>query len=148
MDQPVILVVEDNEIQRKVIKLLASEFGFEAIVCASCQEALDAYAVGGDIYSLVLMDLRLPDQDGNICTRALRNVRVKSRKYIPVIAMTGYMGSDDQRKCVELGFDDLLTKPFSSKEFRDVVLKWAKPLPKYQQEGNVYKWPDGEASSQ
>lgn len=149
MDNPVILVVEDNEIQRKVIKLLASEFGFEAIVCSNCQEALDAFIVGGDIYSLVLMDLRLPDKEGSVCTKALRSIRLKNRKSIAVIAMTGYMGNDDRRKCIELGFDDLLTKPFSSKEFRDIVLKWAKkPVPRYEHQGNVFQFPDSDRSSQ
>jgi CheY-like chemotaxis protein len=124
MDKPIILVVEDNEIQRKVIKLLASEFGFEVVLCGSCSEAMDAYAVGGDIYSLILMDLRLPDIDGSTCTRNIRDIDNRTSKRIPVVAMTGYMGMDDKTKCGDMGFDDCLIKPFSSKEFRDMVLKW------------------------
>lgn len=143
MDKPIILVVEDNEVQRKVIKLLAAEFGFEPVMAATCSEALDAYAVGGDIYSLILMDLRLPDTDGNICAQHLREIKVHGKRKIPIVAMTGYVAANDKEKCNELGFDDCLIKPFSSKEFRDMVLKWTKRAgERTSGEHRVYQWPN------
>jgi CheY-like chemotaxis protein len=123
MDKPVILVVEDNEIQRKVINLLAGEFGYNAVLAATCEEACDAFAVGGDIYRLVLMDFRLPDLDGLQCTKRLREIR-RSTFQVPVVAMTGYVGVDDAARCIDAGFDDCLIKPFSSREFRAMVDKW------------------------
>lgn len=143
MNKPIILVVEDNEIQRKVIKLLAAEFGFDVILCAGCAEALDAYAVGGDIYSMILMDLRLPDIDGVTCAGRIRDIKVpRGRRKVPIIAMTGYVAADDKQKCVAMGFDDCLIKPFSSQEFRDMVLKWSKTVPMPgQEESNVVDWP-------
>jgi two-component system sensor histidine kinase/response regulator len=128
MNKPIILVVEDNEIQRKVIKLLAAEYGFDVILCADCGEALDAYVVGGDIYSMILMDLRLPDVDGATCARHIRDIKLpRGRRKVPMIAMTGYVAADDKQKCAAMGFDDCLIKPFSSKEFRDIVFKWSRP---------------------
>lgn len=138
MDKPIILVVEDNEVQRKVIKLLASEFGFEVVLCATCHEAMDAYAVGGDIYSLILMDLRLPDVDGNVCAQNLRNIKMptKGRK-VPIVAMTGNLTLADKSACANMGFEDCLIKPFSSKEFRDMVHKWTR----FGGQSRVYQWP-------
>ena len=123
MEKPVILVVEDNEIQRKVINLLAGEFGYNAVVAATCQEACDAFSIGGDIYKLVLMDFRLPDLDGLKCTKRLREIR-RNSVHVPVVAMTGYVGADDVSRCIQAGFDDCLIKPFSSREFRSMVDKW------------------------
>jgi CheY-like chemotaxis protein len=142
MSKPIILVVEDNEIQRKVIKLLAAEYGFDVILCAGCQEALDAYAVGGDIYSMILMDLRLGDTDGVTCASHIREMKVPhGRRKVPIIAMTGYVSADDKQKCAAMGFDDCLIKPFSSKEFRDIVLKWSRAgAPQNAQGPNVVEW--------
>jgi CheY-like chemotaxis protein len=139
--KPIILVVEDNEIQRKVIKLLAAEYGFDVVLCAHCTEALDAYAVGGDIYSMILMDLRLPDIDGVTCAARIRQIKVPhGRRKVPMIAMTGYVAADDKAKCASMGFDDCLIKPFSSKEFRDIVLKWSRQTGVPTQEHTVIEW--------
>lgn len=127
MDKPVILVVEDNEIQRKVIKLLASEYGFDAVLASNCAEACDAYAVGGDIYKLILMDIGLPDLDGVQCAARLRKMENSEKKKIPMVAMTGYSGEQDRARFLKKGFDDLLIKPFSSTEFRLMVEKWTAP---------------------
>lgn len=128
MDKPVILVVEDNEIQRKVVNLLATEFGYSAVLAATCEEACDAFAVGGDIYKLVLMDFQLPDLDGLECTKRLREIR-RNTFQVPVVAMTGYVGMDDRERCINAGFDDCLIKPFSSREFKLMVDKWTGRAP-------------------
>jgi two-component system sensor histidine kinase/response regulator len=136
MNKPIILVVEDNEIQRKVIKLLAAEYGFDVILCAGCEDALDAYAVGGDIYSMILMDLRLGDSDGVTCAQNIRGIKLpRGRRKVPMIAMTGYVHANDKERCAAMGFDDCLIKPFSSKEFRDIILKWSS-----SQDNNVLEW--------
>jgi CheY-like chemotaxis protein len=124
MEKPVILVVEDNEIQRKVINLLAHEYGYQAVLAGSCAEACDAFTVGGDIYKLVLMDFRLPDANGTECSLRIREMEKAENRKVPIVAMTGYVGINDRQRCVEAGFDDCLIKPFSSTEFRMMVEKW------------------------
>lgn len=126
MNKPVVLVVEDNEVQRKVISLLAAEFDFDVMLAADCQEALDAYAIGGDIYSLILMDLRLPDFDGNVCAKKISQMTNTQGKKVPIVAMTGYVSYNDRDQCMNMGFDDCLIKPFSSKEFHQIVMKWTR----------------------
>jgi CheY-like chemotaxis protein len=125
MDKPIILVVEDNPTSQKVVSLLADEFGFKAIVVGCCAEALQAIREQ-DVYDVVLMDLRLPDIDGISCTQKLRQY-IRDARHIPVIGMTGYVGPNDRQICLDAGLDDHLGKPFTAKEFRDMVLKWAKP---------------------
>jgi two-component system sensor histidine kinase/response regulator len=144
MNKPVILVVEDNEIQRKVIKLLAAEYGFDVILCAGCEDAVDAYAVGGDIYSMILMDLRLGDTDGVTCAGRIKNIKVpRGRRKVPMIAMTGYVAANDRERCTAMGFDDCLIKPFSSKEFQAMILKWSRVqgiTPQEAEQNNVLEW--------
>jgi CheY-like chemotaxis protein len=127
MNKPFVLVVEDNEIQRKVIRLLATEFGFDCVLTANCEDALKAFAAGEDRFNLVLMDLRLPDGNGEQCAAKLRQMQNGGPRKVPIVAMTGYIDVNDRQRCVEMGFDDCLIKPFSSKELRDMVSRWAKP---------------------
>jgi two-component system, sensor histidine kinase len=141
MDKPVILVVEDNEIQRKVIKLLANEYGFDAVLAGSAAEACDAFAVGGDIYKLVLMDIGLPDADGVQCAMQLRKIENSEKKKIPMVAMTGYSSEQDRARFLKKGFDDLLIKPFSSTEFKEMVIRWTAP------NFNVFKMHSEDAES-
>jgi CheY-like chemotaxis protein len=124
MNRPCILVVEDNEIQRKVIKLLSLEYGFESVFAVNCQEALAAFMASADLYDLVLMDLRLPDGNGEECAAQLR--RIRGAKRVPIVAMTGYIDSDNKQHCTDMGLDDCLIKPFSAREFRDMVNHWTK----------------------
>lgn len=126
MTQPVILVVEDNDIQRKVIKLLSNEYGFDAVLAANAVAGCDAFKQRFGEIDLVLMDLRLPDISGEEAALMIRRMeRDAGRNYhIPIIAMTGFVSMDDRERCLSMGFEDCLIKPFSSMEFRSMVLKW------------------------
>lgn len=133
MDRPSVLVVEDNEIQRKVISLLAEEFGYDAVLAASCAEACDLFATATGKFRVVLMDFRLPDLNGAECSVCIRNI-VRSNTNtsaptalhrLPIVAMTGYVDMHSRERCLAAGFDDCLIKPFSSRELRDVLERWA-----------------------
>jgi CheY-like chemotaxis protein len=125
MDKPAILVVEDNDIQRKVINLLAAEYGFHATLTSTAEEACDAFAVGGDVYSLILMDFRLPDADGSQCAARLREIERPDANRVPIAVMTGYIELESRKAYTAAGFDDCLIKPFSSKDFRQLVERWS-----------------------
>lgn len=127
MDRPSVLVVEDNEIQRKVINLLAEEFGYEAVLAASCAEACDLFATTVWRFRVVLMDFRLPDLNGAECSVCIRNIVRSSTSGapLPIVAMTGYVDMHCRERCLAAGFDDCLIKPFSSRELRDVLERWA-----------------------
>lgn len=120
----VVLIVEDNQVQGKVISLLAKKHGFEVVVVRSGKEALDELAVDERI-AMVLMDWMMADMDGLECTRRIRKRELKSgNARVPIVAMTAQSAPGDREKCLEAGMDDYLSKPFSGQDFLLVLNRW------------------------
>ena len=119
-----ILVIEENPTWRKVISLLAEEFGFSATIVSTCEEGWQQVK-DGDKFALVLVGVRLANQS---CDRYLGQLlEVTQNQYeIPVVGMSAYLNADDRQSCLKAGFDDHLAKPFSAQEFRDMIFKWCK----------------------
>ncbi len=104
-----VLVVEDEESFSDAISYLLRKEGFEVAVCATGPDALSAFdRTGAD---LVLLDLMLPGLPGSEVCRALR-----FRSNVPVIMLTAKDSEIDKVVGLELGADDYVTKPFSSRE--------------------------------
>src|SRR5438270_14005564 len=104
-----VLVVEDEESFSDAISYLLRKEGFEVAVCSTGPDALSAFDRAGA--DLVLLDLMLPGLPGSEVCRALR-----SRSNVPVIMLTAKDSEIDKVVGLELGADDYVTKPFSSRE--------------------------------
>jgi two-component system response regulator RegX3 len=104
-----VLVVEDEESFSDALSYMLRKEGFEVAVAPTGTEALDEYdRTGAD---LVLLDLMLPGLPGTEVCRRLR-----SRSSVPVIMLTAKDSEVDKVVGLELGADDYVTKPFSSRE--------------------------------
>src|SRR6201991_2272585 len=104
-----VLVVEDEESFSDAISYMLRKEGFEVAVCATGPDALDTFdRTGAD---LVLLDLMLPGLPGSEVCRSLRE-----RSSVPVIMLTAKDSEIDKVVCLELGADDYVNKPFSSRE--------------------------------
>jgi len=104
-----VLVVEDEESFSDAISYMLRKEGFEVAVCATGPDALDTFdRTGAD---LVLLDLMLPGLPGTEVCRQLR-----TRSSVPVIMLTAKDSEIDKVVGLELGADDYVTKPFSSRE--------------------------------
>ncbi len=104
-----VLVVEDEESFSDAISYMLRKEGFEVAVCATGPDALEAFdRTGAD---LVLLDLMLPGLPGSEVCRSLRE-----RSSVPVIMLTAKDSEIDKVVGLELGADDYVTKPFSSRE--------------------------------
>jgi two-component system, OmpR family, response regulator len=106
---PHVLVVDDDPSVRRLVEDYLGQHDFRVSACA-CGPELVA-ALGREIVDLVLLDLRLPGEDG---MQLLRQLRAESQ--IPVIILTGRTEEADRVMGLELGADDYLTKPFSPRE--------------------------------
>ncbi|MEU9834903.1 response regulator transcription factor [Streptosporangium sp. NPDC048047] len=104
-----VLVVEDEESFSDALSYMLRKEGFEVAVAATGPEALDAYDRNGA--DLVLLDLMLPGLPGTEVCRSLRQ-----RSNVPVIMLTAKDSEIDKVVGLELGADDYVTKPFSSRE--------------------------------
>ncbi len=122
-----LLLVEDNEINQQVVTELLEDAGFAVDIANNGQEALDKMKVSGtpSKYSLVFIDLQMPVMDGYTATKEIR--KLSQYKDLPVIAMTADAMVGIKEKCLELGMNDMVTKPIDSDEMFGMMVKWIKP---------------------
>jgi DNA-binding response OmpR family regulator len=109
MHAPHVLVVDDDPAVRDLLSeyLAENEVRVTAVASgAAMTEVLDTQAI-----DLVLLDLRLPGEDGMQIARALRE-----RASVPIVLLTGKKDEADRVMGLELGADDYVTKPFSPRE--------------------------------
>jgi two-component system OmpR family response regulator len=106
---PHILVVDDDSAMRQLVAEYLGHNDFRVTGAASGDELLET--LRGGVVDLVLLDLRLPGEDGMTLLRQLRTA-----SQIPVIILTGRTEEADRVMGLELGADDYLTKPFSPRE--------------------------------
>ncbi|MEU7696018.1 response regulator transcription factor [Microbispora hainanensis] len=104
-----VLVVEDEESFSDALSYMLRKEGYEVAVAATGPDALDAFDRNGA--DLVLLDLMLPGLPGTEVCRSLRQ-----RSKVPVIMLTAKDSEIDKVVGLELGADDYVTKPFSSRE--------------------------------
>jgi two-component system cell cycle response regulator DivK len=107
-----ILVVEDQEDNRIILRRLLSSAGYDLIEAVNGEDGVAlALSTRPD---LILMDIQLPVMDGYEATRRIKsNAELKS---IPVIAVTSYALSGDEAKARAAGCDAYVTKPFSPRQ--------------------------------
>jgi two-component system cell cycle response regulator DivK len=107
-----ILVIEDNEDNRQIIRDLLTSLGYELIEAVDgAQGVAMAQSHRPD---LILMDIQLPEMDGYEATRQIR--AVSELKTVPIIAVTSYALSGDEAKARDAGCDGYVAKPFSPRE--------------------------------
>jgi two-component system, cell cycle response regulator DivK len=107
-----ILVVEDTEDNRQIIRDLLSSVGYELIEAVDGAEGVAmAQSQNPD---LILMDIQLPQMDGYEATRRIRAIPELTR--VPIIAVTSYALSGDEAKTREAGCDGYVAKPFSPRQ--------------------------------
>ena len=104
-----ILVVEDQEDNRQILRDLLSSAGYDMSEAENGEEALAA--VAKERPDLILMDIQLPIMDGYEATRRIKS-DPKTRA-IPIIVVTSYALSGDEAKAREAGCDAYVTKPYS-----------------------------------
>jgi two-component system cell cycle response regulator DivK len=104
-----ILVIEDQEDNRIILRDLLTSVGFEVIEALNGQEGVDM--AGAQQPDLILMDIQLPVLDGYEATRRIKGDPALAS--IPIIAVTSYALSGDEAKAKAAGCDGYVTKPFS-----------------------------------
>lgn len=115
-DRPLVLLVEDNEISRLVALRVLERSGFDVVTANNgaaaigyLRRALDADCRIPDV---ILMDLFMPNMDGDEAAREIQAMFAPAARCPPIIALTANAFAEDRRRCLDAGFDDYLAKPF------------------------------------
>nr|WP_269327221.1 PAS domain S-box protein [Kineosporia mesophila] len=113
-----ILLVEDNEINQKVGKLMLAKLGHTVEISANGAEAVEA--VGRIDYDVVLMDMHMPVMDGLEATRTIRS-QIPPDRQPTIIAMTASVTKEDRDACAQAGMDGYLSKPVRAEDLVEAL---------------------------
>ena len=109
MDRQKILVVDDENRMRKLVKDFLQRENFEVLEAGDGSEALDVFFAHQDI-ALIILDVMMPKMDGwQVC----REIRSYSK--VPIIMLTARSDEKDELQGFDLGVDEYISKPFSPK---------------------------------
>jgi CheY-like chemotaxis protein len=107
-----ILLVDDNAVNRQVVKLFTAQLSARYVEAVNGQEALDR--LRDEKFDIVLLDVHMPVMDGK---EAIQRMRAEPRwKNMPVIALTADAMSGDREKYIALGMTDYVSKPVDQRE--------------------------------
>src|SRR5260221_3187307 len=114
-----ILVAEDNPVNQLLATRLLEKRGHAVVVAGTGKDAVAA--MEQQQFDIVLMDVQMPEIDGLTATRTIRKYEHKSRKHIPIIAMTAHAMVGDKELCLAAGMDGYLSKPLHPSELFAVI---------------------------
>jgi CheY-like chemotaxis protein len=117
-----VLVIEDNDRNRKLVKILLEANKYEVIEAKTGEEALTC--LQNDKPDLILLDIQLPNMDGLTLTRILRSNQ--KTKDIPIVAVTAYAMKGDKERVLDAGCDAYISKPIDTRELPMIVANMIK----------------------
>ena len=118
-----ILIVDDNEMNRKLFRSLLQKNGFETIEAEDGATGLQM--AKEHLPSLILMDIQMPVMDGLTAMKAI--MAEPETSSIPVIALTSYAMKKDKERFLAEGFDAYISKPIDKNAFISAVSKMLRP---------------------
>jgi signal transduction histidine kinase/DNA-binding response OmpR family regulator len=113
-----ILLVEDNSVNQKVACSMLEKLGYQADVAANGLEAIVQVNVGN--YDVVFMDVQMPEMDGLMATKKIRQLPVRQPE---IVAMTANVFQKDREDCIDAGMDGFMAKPIKLRQLSDALMQ-------------------------
>jgi CheY-like chemotaxis protein/anti-sigma regulatory factor (Ser/Thr protein kinase) len=118
-----VLLVEDDDMSQEVARVMLENLGMQVDQVCDGREALDkVQAMGAATYGLILMDLQMARMDGLQATRSIR--ALPGWGTVPIVAISANTFIEDQRRAMEAGMNDFVTKPVEIDKLYAVLRKW------------------------
>ena len=121
MKKHTILVAEDNQINQFLIKTILETNGFNVVIAENGRIACDELEKDLNSYALILMDLMMPIMNGYEATEEIRGI-LKSK--IPIIAVSADVTSNVKEKCLAIGMNNYISKPYTSENLLKTILSY------------------------
>jgi len=119
-----ILLAEDQMFNQIVVQSMVEDWGFNIDTVENGNEVIKA--VSEKKYDVILMDIQMPEMDGITATKVIRSKFDNPIKNIPIIAVTANAYKEDYEKYYQIGINDIISKPFKSKELFDAIINVVK----------------------
>jgi CheY-like chemotaxis protein len=117
-----ILVVEDNAVNQLLVKKVLEKTGCKIDIASNGLEAVEY--IKTKKYDVILMDIQMPQMDGYEATQYIRTKLPLPQSQIPIIAMTAHAFGSDVTRCIAVGMNDYISKPFKADDLYLKILKY------------------------
>ncbi len=119
-----VLIAEDNLMNQQLVKHLMKSWSMDHVVVNNGKEAVEILQQSG--FSIVLMDIQMPEMDGYTATSVIRN---ELKMDVPIIAMTAHAMVGEKEKCLQLGMNDYVSKPIKETVLYNIIARNAQNIP-------------------
>ena len=115
-----VLIAEDNPMNQQLIKHLMKNWAIKHTLVNNGLEAIEA--LRKENFSLILMDIQMPEMDGYTATAV---IRAELQSQIPIIAMTAHAMMGEKEKCIQLGMNDYISKPLKETILYNIIAQYS-----------------------
>jgi signal transduction histidine kinase/DNA-binding response OmpR family regulator len=119
-----VLVAEDNHMNQQLVRHLMKSWSMDHLIVNTGAEAVEE--LQQNAYSIVLMDIQMPDMDGYTATTI---IRTEMKSDVPIIAMTAHAMIGEKEKCLQLGMNDYVSKPIKETVLYNIIARHAQHIP-------------------
>lgn len=119
MDKKTILIIEDDEDSRFLLKYYLNEIDYEVIEASDGKEGIQI--TKSEKPDLILIDIMMPVMDGNTATKIIRED--KQFSHIPIIALTANTSDEEKQRSIDAGCNDFIEKPLDLNILTEVIKK-------------------------
>lgn len=123
-DTPWVLIVEDTEVNQRVVRIMLEQLGLKVSVASHGEEALQLCREHA--FDLIFMDCQMPVMDRFIATEQIRDMN-EWGAHVPIIALTANVVKEDQQRCFEAGMNEFVAKPVTKARLQQIFEQY---LPK------------------
>jgi len=117
-----VLVAEDNLVNQRLVRELLTRKKYKVTIVENGLKIFDLLETVK--FDIILMDIQMPIMDGLEATSIIREIEKGTGKHIPIIGITAYAVQADRDKCISVGMDDYMSKPFVKEEFYKMIEKY------------------------
>ncbi|MCI0472642.1 MAG: response regulator [Ignavibacteria bacterium] len=117
-----VLVAEDNLVNQRLVRELLTRKNYKVTIVENGLKIFDLLETVR--FDVILMDIQMPIMDGLEATSIIREIEKGTGKHIPIIGITAYAVQADRDKCLSVGMDDYMSKPFVKEEFYKMIEKY------------------------
>ncbi len=117
-----ILLAEDSIVNRMFAEEVLRDLGYDVDIAENGKIALEKNSLNS--YDAILMDCMMPEMDGYKAAGSIREEEKKTKRRVPIIAMTANAMSNDRKKCLDAGMDDYIAKPARKETIKTILEKY------------------------
>ncbi len=119
-----VLLVEDNVMNQLLAKKVLNKWNF--IIDVADNGRIGVEKIERNEYDIVLMDMQMPEMDGYEATKHIRTSMSENKAAIPIMAMTAHAMVGEIEKCLSMGMNDYISKPFNQTQLYAKIMKLVK----------------------